>query len=1143
MHNTNLKYFTSPLNSTTLASSAMLYHSTLRSSSPKSAICGRFSGKSQQVITLSSTGNALYLYSHDGDTGTVTLIHTHLTHCQVREIRAFRLPGLKKDYVIASSDSGVISVLEFRHNRFVSLHKEAYGRSGIRRVVPGEFLAVDPKGRACMLASVEKSKLVYVLNRQGADIVISSPLEAHTSCVTYFVVACDVAYENPVFAAIETPVGETSPGKQLVFYELDLGLNHVIRKAPVDIPNSTSHVTAVPGGTDGPGGVLVFSTNAIVHHVAGAAGGASTGAAGSTKIALPKPAAGYDNVIVASALHQSRDLFFYIAQNTRGDLFKISRDSETQHWSVLYFGTMSCVCTSLTILKSAHMVCLSEQGDSHMMFFESLGDDDAPENVYDVISPSPYLTVTQTLFELKPVFDSVVGVNTTSSDHVGPVPNVLSLISATRGGLKLISHALKPSIIVASPLPEPPSKLWTMRDGAGSDKYIVLSYANATLVLEIGDSVVETTSSGLTLDKPTLHCGSVGSSYVQVMTDGMNVIPMSREGSSESLPATKWTAPSGQVICASSSSHQVVLGLTSSLFYFEDTPGSELSAYDGAYELSSPPTAVAVAPVPAGRVRSPFVAVATDDETVRIVSVDPESMFETVAVQGLMATASSLALLSVGQVLYLHMGLANGVYVRVELDPLTGEIVGSWSKFVGLGRLSVVPVTCGGEESILVSSRGVKTCLGHVNATSDTWVPTGGNSAPFFALDAISGEPLDLAHSFHTQDCPHGVIGVAGSTLKIFTVNTAQKWTENEVKLEGTAKRLIQHDATTLTITQNPDRLVSVDNGAVGITKDLGGPPTSICEVMFGDGKRYFAVGGSRDGSPGTSGTSGYISIFSSSSLGHVHTTEVEAPPLALCAYNGLLVAGIGSQVRLYALGLKQVLRKAQIELSKRVTCLAHFAGSNRVAVGDIRQSVTVCVVLEEDSGHVIYPLVCDKISRQVTCLFFVDYETVALGDRFGGFTMLRIPSEASKLADEDHNAVHLRQLEPTLNGPAHFRFDHVASFHIEDVPVAIHMYNDYLVVCGLLGTVSAFVPVVSPKQSRDLKTIEKFVCASDPGLMGRDHGRFRGYYVPVKEVVDGDMLREVLVMDEKRREEVGEKTGLGVEGAVGRVVNVMKGV
>ncbi|KAG5361182.1 Pre-mRNA-splicing factor RSE1 [Yarrowia sp. C11] len=1094
----------------------MLYHTTLRSSSPKSAICGRFSGKSQQVITLSSTGSALNLYSHDGDNGTITLQHTHHTHSQVREIRSFRLPGLKKDYILCSSDAGVISILEYRNNRFFSLHKESYGRSGIRRVVPGEYLAVDPKGRACMLASVEKSKLVYVLNRQGADIVISSPLEAHTSCVTYFVVGCDVAYENPVFAAIESAVGADSSGKQLVLYELDLGLNHVIRKAPVDVPNSTSHVTAVPGGNDGPGGVLVFSTNAVVHHL--------TDGGGSTKIALPRASSGYDNVIISSALHQSRDLFFYIVQNTRGDLFKISRDSESQTWTVLYFGSIG-VCTSLTILKSAHMVCLSEQGDSSVMFFESLGDDDMVSNVYEV-TPSPYLALTQTLFELKPVFDSVIN----TADHATPnvTPNVLTLTSATKNGLKTIIHALTPSIIVASPLPEPPSKLWTMGDANGADKYIVLSYANATLVLEIGDSVVETSASGLTLDKPTLHCGSVGASYIQVMSEGMRVVEMAGDSSK----SNDWKPPSGQVICASSSSHQVILGLSSSLVYFEDSPESELSAYDGSYELSSPPTAVAVAPVPPGRVRSPFVAVATDDETVRIVSVDPESMFETVAVQGLMATATSLALLSVGNVLYLHMGLANGVYVRAELDPLTGEIVGSWSKFVGLGRLSVVPVTCGGEDSILVTSRGVKTCLGHVTTSPEIYTPTGGNSSPFFSLDAISGEPLDLAHSFRTEDCPHGVIGVAGSTLKIFNVNTAQKWTESETKLEGTGKRLVQSDGKVLVITQEPARLVSVENGVSGVTKELVGSPTAICEVIF-DGKQYYAVSGSRD-------KAGYISIFSST-LSHVHTTDVEQPPLSLCAYNGLLLAGIGAQVRLYALGLKQLLRKAQIELSKRVTCLDVFPGSNRIAVGDIRQSVTVCVVLEEDNGYVIYPLVCDKIARQVTCLNFVDYETVAIGDRFGGFTMLRIPADASKLADEDHNAVHLRQLEPALNGTAYYRFDHVASFHLEDVPVAIHMYSDFLVVSSLLGTVTAFVPITSPKQARDLKTIEKYVAQNDPGLMGRDHGRFRGYYVPVKEVVDGDLLYDVLLMAENKRTEVAEKSGMDVEGVVGKVVNVRK--
>lgn len=46
--------------------------------------------------------------------------------------------------------------------------------------MPGEFMAVDPKGRACMVAAVEKSKFVYVLNRDNeARLTISSPLEAH----------------------------------------------------------------------------------------------------------------------------------------------------------------------------------------------------------------------------------------------------------------------------------------------------------------------------------------------------------------------------------------------------------------------------------------------------------------------------------------------------------------------------------------------------------------------------------------------------------------------------------------------------------------------------------------------------------------------------------------------------------------------------------------------------------------------------------------------------------------------------------------------------------------------------------------------------------------------------------------------------
>lgn len=73
----------------------------------------------------------------------------------------------RADYIIIGSDSGRIVVLEYdpETNGFNKLHQETYGRSGSRRIVPGQHIATDPKGRAVMIGAMEKSKLVYILNR------------------------------------------------------------------------------------------------------------------------------------------------------------------------------------------------------------------------------------------------------------------------------------------------------------------------------------------------------------------------------------------------------------------------------------------------------------------------------------------------------------------------------------------------------------------------------------------------------------------------------------------------------------------------------------------------------------------------------------------------------------------------------------------------------------------------------------------------------------------------------------------------------------------------------------------------------------------------------------------------------------------
>jgi splicing factor 3B subunit 3 len=163
---------------------------------------------------------------------------------QIRCLSIFRLPGAPTDYIVVGSDSGRIVILQFSEVKraFVKVHQETFGRSGCRRVVPGQYVACDPTGRAVMIAAVEKQKFLYVLNRDSANqLTISSPLEAHKSRhIVFALAALDNGFENPLFAAIELdytgadedPTGEAASEaqKMLVYYELDLGLNHVTRK-------------------------------------------------------------------------------------------------------------------------------------------------------------------------------------------------------------------------------------------------------------------------------------------------------------------------------------------------------------------------------------------------------------------------------------------------------------------------------------------------------------------------------------------------------------------------------------------------------------------------------------------------------------------------------------------------------------------------------------------------------------------------------------------------------------------------------------------------------------------------------------------------------------------------------------------------
>ena len=183
-----------------------LYSLTLqRSSGITCALYGNFSGPRQQEI-LVARGKVLELLRPD-DNGKVQTVHATEVFGIIRSMATCRLTGGNRDYIVLGNDSGKAVIIEYsaEKQQFERVHAETYGKTGIRRIVPGQYVASDPRGRAVMVGAVEKQKIVYILNRDGAArLTISSPLEAHKSSTLCFdLIGVDVGFDNPIFAAIE----------------------------------------------------------------------------------------------------------------------------------------------------------------------------------------------------------------------------------------------------------------------------------------------------------------------------------------------------------------------------------------------------------------------------------------------------------------------------------------------------------------------------------------------------------------------------------------------------------------------------------------------------------------------------------------------------------------------------------------------------------------------------------------------------------------------------------------------------------------------------------------------------------------------------------------------------------------------------
>lgn len=1339
---------------------------TLKSSS--SIICsymGDFTGThngAAQEILLIKTGGLVELYAIDVVSSStkedaeeeeeeeqmvsLRLMARVETRSILRQAVPIRLTGSKRDAVGIVSDSGALSVIDFStsdeaggNNVIVTpklLHCPTYGNTGCRRGTPGQYLAADPKGRALLVAAVEKRKLIYVLNRDSTNqSVLASPLEAHRPrTITWAVVGVDNGYENPIFASLETQypeyippsspldVLETTldeedvedttndddrntedasaaegggqwarmiremkqvPDKQVSYYELDLGLNHVTRKWATVVSPTATCLAAVPGGGDGPGGVLVGSEDFIeyVHDTR------STNAKMIVAIPRRKLHPASKGILIQSIVvqRQKRYKFFALAQSELGDLYKLTLQLDPENKDIVTGMTIAVldtipVASSLNISKFGMLFCAAEFGNSTLYQFERI-DVEVEESAVLCTSESTAVAVKDGIYttslaaSVAPTFDpgylkNLLPLAKLESCSLSPALNILVgelvgtemspqlYIPCGRGSqssLQVLRHGIAVNELAVSDLPGTPGAIFTIGGGSKQeDRYIVISFADATLFLEISangvEEVADAAAAGFITNAPTLACGTLGHhqsmgtssstlGIVQVHPEGVRHIHQGR--------ANEWRCAGLKKFehgCVNQFQILVSYRFSGEVIYFEleEASGNLVEVATVDVGDGSEITCVDLDDVPRGRTRCLFAAVGCRDGTVRILSLVPAGsgsrgggILSQKSMTSCPTRPHSVCLVSTPDAseMILRIGLEDGTALRFDVDPVTGQILSSGSpskRLLGARPVRVIRSKLQGKAcTLLLSSR--------------PWISMGagreGRQGGVDAMTApLSYAPLDHAHPINSAAIGgEGIIATVGNTMRILSVDAASAssavnsssmskdgvFHSNSIELRYTPRQQCLLGGRYLAIVEadvleygyeekksmgfDPEKVgkkvkqvttkkededamdmdmdddehqekkndserneeyeEDADNTNVRTTPIRGPVPpigtswssciriidpvtaTTLssplelekneaalccCNVHFlsRGNESLLAVGSVTNFNIGTQHFStAHISLYRmvGERLQLLHKTKTEAPVTALASFQGRLLAAVGRTLRLYEMGKRQLLRKCELRsvfptMIKTLNCV-----SERAFVGDLMQGMYVLKYHTASNKFVV--LAKDLTPRCITSVELLDFHTVAVGDKLGNLSVLRIPKGAGSSGVDATQAS--RALWDTSLDARAPKLEVLCNYYVGEIITG--MTRGSLVTGGaealLYVTITGRIGALCPIQSREvvdfLERLEQHIRLTYkevPRWTGRDPLAYRSYYSPVKHVVDGSLCESYETLPLEVQKKIAEE-------------------
>lgn len=555
---------------------------------------------------------------------------------------------------------------------------------------------------------------------------------------------------------------------------------------------------------------------------------------------------------------------------------------------------------------------------------------------------------------------------------------------------------------------------------------------------------------------------------------------------------------------------------------------------------------MALGTVPAGQQRSWFLAVGLADNTVRIISLDPADCLAPRSMQALPSSAESLCLVEMGSAdsnedggqthsvgsIYLNIGLSNGVLLRTVLDPQSGDLADTRTRYLGSRPVKLFRIKMQGAEAVLAMS-------------SRTWLSYYYQNR--FHLTPLSYETLEYASGFSSEQCAEGIVAISTNTLRILALEKlGAVFNQITFPLEYTPRRFCVHaDTARLIISetdhnayteetktqrkqQMADEMREAAAGAEPGTDDderelanemadafvnevlpeetFAAPKAgagmwashlrimdpihgqTIAKVALSqndavmsmallkfhgvmDGRYYLCVGVARDLQLNPRVTSGgAIDVY------RVDAACTELEFLHRTEMEEVPGAMCGFQGRLIA-GVGRILRIYDLGKKKLLRkCENKHIPNQIVNIQTMGQRIYVADVQEsvffvryKRAENQIIIFADDTHPRWVTATALLDYDTIATADKFGNLSVLRLPHSVTDDVDEDPTGTKSLWDRGLLSGASQ-KSENIATIHVGEVIMS--MQKATLIPGGseslLYATLSGAVGALVPFTSRE---------------------------------------------------------------------------